>query len=209
MPSLNAMLLVAASGLLFSLSPGPSMLYVVSRSISQGKAAGYASAMGLALGGAALAVFTALASGWVVTDVPVLFRVIKLLGGLYLSFLGTRMLIEARNTRMGRAEAVEQLPFITILRQGFTVELLNPKTILFFLAFLPGFVDPERASITGQMLVLGVLIPLTAIPSDLAISTGGAWLADRLRERASIGTAIEAIGGFIVIALGIRTLLVV
>lgn len=207
MPTLNAVLLVAGSGFLFSLSPGPSMLYVVSRAISQGRSAGFASAVGLALGGAALAVITALASGWLLTDRPTLFQAIKILGGLYLLYLGARMLIAARTTSLGDVTDVADLPFATILRQGFTVELLNPKTILFFLAFLPGFVDPDRASVTTQMLILGVLVPLTAIPSDLTVSAGGAWLADRVRERISIGHVIEGIGAIVVIALGIRTLL--
>lgn len=207
MPTLNALLLVAGSGFLFSLSPGPSMLYVVSRAISQGRSAGYASAVGLALGGAALAVITALASGWLLTDRPTLFQAIKILGGLYLLYLGTRMLFAARSTRLGEVTDVEDLPFTKILRQGFTVELLNPKTILFFLAFLPGFVDPERSSVTTQMLILGVLVPLTAIPSDLTVSAGGAWLADRMRERMSIGHIIEGVGAVVVLALGVRTLM--
>lgn len=206
MPTLSAVLLVAGSGFLFSLSPGPSMLYVVSRAISQGRSAGFASALGLALGGAALAVITALASGWLLSDRPTLFQAIKLLGGLYLLYLGVRMLLTARSANLGDLADVDDLPFTTILRQGFTVELLNPKTILFFLAFLPGFVDPDRASVTTQMLILGVLVPLTAIPSDLTVSAGGAWLADRLRERISIGYIIEAVGAIVVIVLGIRTL---
>lgn len=183
------------------------MLYVVSRAISQGRSAGFASALGLALGGAALAIITALASGWLLSDRPTLFQAIKILGGLYLLFLGARMLMAARSTRLGDVDSVEDLPFTTILREGFTVELLNPKTILFFLAFLPGFVDPDRASVTTQMLILGVLVPLTAIPSDLTVSAGGAWLADRVRQRMSIGHLIEGVGAVVVIALGIRTLL--
>ncbi len=207
MPTLEAIVLVSISGFLFSLSPGPSMLYVASRAISQGRPAGFASAIGLALGGAALAVITALASGWLLTDRPNLFQAIKILGGLYLLYLGGRMLYEARSAQLGDLDSIEHLPFSTILRQGFTVELLNPKTILFFLAFLPGFVEPDRASVTGQMLVLGVLVPLTAIPSDLTVSAGGAWLADKIRERVGIGYAIEIVGALVVIALGIRTLL--
>lgn len=183
------------------------MLYVVSRAIGQGRNAGFASAIGLALGGAALAIITALASGWLITDRPTLFRAIKVLGGLYLLYLGGRMLLDARSTRLGDPDHLVDLPFRTILREGFTVELLNPKTILFFLAFLPGFVDPTHASVTTQMLVLGVLVPLTAIPSDLTVSAGGAWLAGRVRERIGIGHLIEAVGGIVVLLLGVRTLM--
>lgn len=207
MPSLNAILVVAGSGFLFSLSPGPSMLYVVSRAVGQGRAAGFASALGLALGGVALAVITALASGWLLQDRPNLFFAIKLVGGLYLLWLGGRMLLNARKAQLGEVDSVEDLPFATILRQGFTVELLNPKTILFFLAFLPGFIDFDGPNITAQMLILGALVPLTAIPSDLTVSAGGAWLADRVRSNVGFGHALEALGGTVVVALGIRTLL--
>lgn len=183
------------------------MLYVVSRAIGQGRAAGFASALGLALGGAALAVLTAVTSGWLLTDRPDLFRAIKILGGLYLLWLGVRMLMSAREARLGEIDDVTALPFSTILRQGFLVELLNPKTILFFLAFLPQFVDPDGASVTTQMLLLGMLIPLTAIPADLTVSAGGAWLADRVRRQVRIGYAFELVGGVVVVGLGIRTLL--
>ena len=209
MPSAQAMWLVAGSGLVFGMSPGPSMLYVLSRTMGQGRTAGFASAFGLALGGVALAVLTALASGWLLEDRPDLFRVIKLVGGAYLLYLGARILLEARKAQLGEVGAVEKLPFLTIMRQGFAVELLNPKTILFFLAFLPGFVEPDRGSITLQMLVLGVLVPLTAIPSDLTVSAGGAWLADRVRSRTSLGPILEGIGGAVVLGLGLRTLLTI
>ena len=116
MPTLNAILVVAGSGLLFGLSPGPSMLYVASRSIGQGRAAGYASAAGLALGGIALAIITAFAFGWLFDGRPDLLRVIKILGGLYLLWLGARILLEARDARLGDLDQVAQLPFSTILR---------------------------------------------------------------------------------------------
>ena len=207
MPTLNTILLVAVSGVLFSASPGPSMLYVLSRAIGQGRTAGYASAIGLALGGAALAIITAVSFGWLFAGRPDLFRVIKIVGGLYLLWLGARILLEAREARLGELDQITTLPFSTILRQGFFVELLNPKTVLFFLSFLPGFVDTSGSSFTTQLLVLGMLIPLTAIPTDLAVATGGAWLADRLREKMQIGFVLEFVGGIVVVGLGIRTLL--
>ena len=207
MPTINAMLIVAGSGLLFSLSPGPSMLYVASRAIGQDRAAGFASAFGLALGGVALAIVTALASGWIFEGRPDLFRVIKILGGLYLLWLGVRMLLGARNARLGNIAEIAPLPFSAILRQGFLVEFLNPKTILFFVSFLPQFVDEGSGSFTTQLLVLGMLIPLTAIPADLTVSAGGAWLATRVREHVQVGFLLEIVGGLVIVGLGLRTLL--
>jgi len=193
---------------MFSLIPGPSMLYVASRTIGQGRRAGYASAVGLALGGVALAVITALASGWLLTGRPALFRFVKAVGGLYLLYLGLRMLVNARQASLSGNKAVVAVQSCCkIVSEGFIVELLNPKTILFFLAFLPGFVDPDGGSVTAQMMVLGVLVPLTFLPSDLLVSNGGAWLMAQMNERADIGARIEAAGGAVVLVVGAKTLL--
>jgi threonine/homoserine/homoserine lactone efflux protein len=201
------MLVVAGSGLLFSLSPGPSMLYVMSRALGQGRQAGLASALGLAAGGVTLAVLTALASAWVISESNAGFRIIKLLGGLYLLWIGVGLLRTLRHEQLGISTPQNDRSFTWLVRQGFLVEVLNPKTIFFLLAFLPAFVEPERGSIHTQVLVLGVLVPLTAVPADLTVSVAGGWISKRLDERAGIGWAMQLLGGLVIIGLGVRTLL--
>ncbi len=111
MPSVSAMLVVAGSGLLFSLSPGPSMLYVMSRALGQGRKAGLASALVLAAGGVALAILMALASTWVISESDATFRVIKLFGGLYLLWIGYGLLSTLKDARLGLIEPMSDRPF--------------------------------------------------------------------------------------------------
>lgn len=202
-------MIVAVAGFGFSLSPGPSMLYVLSRSLGQGRAAGMASAIGLALGGVALAVLTSVGVDVLLADSSTVFRVVRLLGGLYLLYLGIRAAIDLKDFR-NRVELGangEQLAPWEIVRQGFLVEALNPKTVLFFAAFLPGFVDEAAGSAGQQMLVLGMLIPLTAIPSDLMVATAASGLSARISANPRFGIGLECLGVAILLGLGVRILL--
>lgn len=207
MPTLQVLAIVAATGLGFSLSPGPSMFYVLSRGLGQSRQAGLASALGLAMGGMMLAVFTAIGAGAVLSDSGTLFSAVKLAGGVYLLYLGFRSLYEIRSygrTTIVASQSTE--PFARIVRQGVLVELLNPKTVLFFLAFLPQFVDQDAGNIGLQMLVLGLLIPLTAIPADVTVSLAAGSLAEQFKRNPRFGVTLELLSIVILIGLGIRVL---
>ncbi len=208
MPTWGVMALVATAGFGFGLSPGPSMLYVLSRSLTQGRAAGFASAVGLALGGMALAALTALGAGVVLAGTNSLFTAIKLLGGIYLLYLAARSLYDLRSfeNRLERP-ALEPSSLTRIAHQGFWVEALNPKTVLFFAAFLPGFVDENAGSVGVQMLILGLLIPLTAVPSDLTVAVTASAFAHRIQENPRFGIWLEVLSIGILLALGIRVLI--
>ncbi|MCF6446199.1 LysE family translocator, partial [Nereida sp. MMG025] len=154
MPSLDTILAVTLAGLALSVTPGPSMLYVASRSIGQSRSAGLASALGLA------AVFTQFE--WMV-------EALRLLGSAYLVWLGIGMIWTARAASRLSLEAsqIDKEPFRRIVWQGIVVEILNPKTVLFFALFLPLFIDggieqADAADVRLQFLVLGALVPLTA-----------------------------------------------
>jgi len=207
-PGINTMLVVAAAGFAFSLSPGPSMLFVMSRSIGQSRQAGLASAVGLALGGMCLAALTALGAGAILADSAALFVAVKLLGGAYLAYLGVRTIIGLRTYRFeAMSETGSPAPLTAAVRQGFLVELLNPKTVLFFLAFLPGFIDPDAGNVGAQMLVLGLLIPLTAIPSDVMVSFLAGSVAEHVNANPKFGIALEVVSASILLALAVRVFL--
>lgn len=208
MPSLQAMLVVAAAGFGFSLSPGPSMLYVLSRSLGQGRAAGLASAIGLALGGVALAMVTAIGAGVLLTDSTTLFTVVRIAGGLYLLYLAVRAALSLREYRNRlECETDQNQSMLQIVRQGFMVEALNPKTVLFFAAFLPGFVDESAGGVGVQMLILGMLIPLTAIPSDVTVATAASMFSEKIRANPRFGIGLEVLGVVILFGLAVRILL--
>ena len=184
------------------------MLYVLSRTVGQSRSAGFASALGLCLGGMLLAVATALGLGTIFVTFDGLVETLKYLGAAYLVWLGTRMIREAHTSAAQdiSASLIADNPLANVLWQGVLVELLNPKTVLFFALFLPPFVvlEPgERGSVevTHQLLLLGVLVPLTAIPADLVVAWLGARVAQRLNNSRKAREAMAWSGGLMLICI--------
>lgn len=210
MPPLESVLAVVLAGLALSATPGPSMLYVLSRTVGQSRSAGFASAFGLCLGGVLLAVATAWGLGTVFMTFDGLVLALKYLGAAYLVWLGIGMIREAR-ANAGRdisVSAVTRRPLAQIMWQGVLVELLNPKTVLFFALFLPPFVvtgtsEAGSPDITMQLLLLGILVPLTAIPADLVVAWLGGTLAKTLNESQRAREAMAWAGGLVLICIAL------
>ncbi len=200
-------LVVAASGFALSLSPGPSMFFVLSRSVGQGRSAGLASALGLAMGGVVLAIAASLGLATVLEERPGAMVAIEAVGGLYLLYLGITALIDANKPAEVVCEDVAPEGWLQIVRQGALVEIFNPKTALFIMAFVPQFIDESRGSTGAQLLFLSILVPLTALPSDIGVSFAGGTCADYLRRRPTAGVVLAWISGLLLLALGIRMLL--
>ncbi|MGB5706071.1 MAG: LysE family translocator [Arenicellales bacterium] len=203
MPSVDMIVAVTVAGLLLSASPGPSMLYVLSRSVGQSRSAGFASTIGLAIGGIILAIATALGLAAIFEYSPKAFTILQIAGGCYLCYLGYSLIRGAGNDDLS-IRKVKDAAFSTILYQGILVEVLNPKTAIFFLAFLPQFIDYSRDDITTQVLVLGMLVPLTAVPSDVVVSMAGGTLAQKLKRNPLAGVILAWIAGLILIGLAVR-----
>lgn len=203
MPTLETILAVALAGLALSATPGPSMLYVLSRSVGQSRAAGLASALGLGLGGALLAVATALGLAALFAQFDWMVPTLKIAGSLYLVWLGIGMIRDALAPKEISVEArgVEARPFLQIVRQGIVVEALNPKTVLFFALFLPPFVDQQLGGVETQLLILGILVPLTAIPSDMIVAWLGGTLAGSINRHPRTRQALAWAGGLVLIAI--------
>ena len=207
MPSQESIILVILAGFALSASPGPSMLYVLSRSLGQDRNAGLASAAGLATGGVVHAVAAALGLSALLTYSPELYRGVTILGAAYLVYLGVQM-YRSRNDEVGETEAVVRQPLRKIFTQGVVVEVLNPKTALFFVAFLPQFVNQEVSPVMLQVLVLGMLIPLTAIPSDLIVAYTGGTLARRISGNARARSVLNCLGAAFLVGLGLQIVLI-
>ncbi|MEM0930776.1 MAG: LysE family translocator [Pseudomonadota bacterium] len=211
MPSWEVMAAVALAGLALSVTPGPSMLYVLSRSVGQSRGAGIASAVGLCLGGVVLAIATAFGlaqvfqrSDWLVTG-------LRYAGSIYLIWLGLDMIRGAKATAemTYKAEKVQQSSVMSIMWQGVLVELLNPKTILFFALFLPPFISVSdinagAGQIQLQLLILGILVPLTAIPMDLIVAYTGGSMAGFLNRRRNMRRWMAWGGGAILILIAVN-----
>lgn len=205
MPSLETIIVVTLAGLALSASPGPSMLYVLSRSIGQSHGAGYASAAGLAAGGMLLALAAALGLSALFAASTMAYTAVKVGGAAYLCYLGIDM-IASKSEPMDALQEVHRSSLWRIFYQGVAVEVFNPKTILFFIAFIPQFVDAGIGSVPLQMLVLGLLVPLTAVPSDIIVATMGGSLAAKISAHRTGQTILKWVGGLFLIGLAARIL---
>jgi threonine/homoserine/homoserine lactone efflux protein len=195
---------VAALGLL--LIPGPAVLYITARSASQGPRAGLVSMLGIHTGTVVHVLAAVAGLSAVLVASATAFSVVKVAGAAYLVVLGIRTILGHRASR-GRSEA-EPRALRRLYLDGVLVNVLNPKTALFFLAFLPQFVEPERGGVWSQTLVLGLLFMLIGMITDGTYALAGArigrWWS---RRRASRGWGPFVEGG-ILVALGLSALAV-
>ena len=166
------------AALILLLTPGPAVLYIIARSLDQGRLAGFISVLSIETGNFVHVLAATLGLSVLLASSPLAFSIIKYLGAAYLVYLGIRRLLVKESAI--QAEAARSDSLGKIYRQGATVAVLNPKTALFFIAFLPQFVDSTRGSVAMQLLTLGCLFVLMAVCTDSAYSflagTAGRWL---------------------------------
>jgi threonine/homoserine/homoserine lactone efflux protein len=182
--------------------PGPNVLFVVSRSLQQGRAAGLAAVTGGALGEFVQVVAVALGVGAVVEASATVFSVVKLAGAAYLVYLGVQAIRHRRALAEALGQRAEGRPVRRMLADGFVVGVTNPKAIVFFVAVLPQFAERAAGHVPEQMLLLGAIFVGIALVSDsvwaLTAGTARVWLARSPRRLAAIGGA----GGLAMIGIG-------
>ena len=182
------------------ITPGPAVLYIVARSVDQGRVAGVVSTLGVGLGTMVHVAAAALGVSALLASSATAFGVLKYLGAAYLIYLGVRKLMERDVAASQRAGTPQSLA--RIFWQGVVVNVLNPKTALFFLAFLPQFVDLSRGHVPLQMVALGLLFVCMGILSDgvwaLSAGSAGNWLKNNLgfvrAQRYFAGTVFIVLG---------------
>lgn len=177
LPTATLSVFITAS-LALLITPGPAVMFIVTRSIEQGRKAGLASVCGIEVGGLFHVAAAALGLSTILVSSALAFDVVKYLGAAYLIYIGIRTLRTPTTTQDGIV--VEPKSLRRLFSQGVVVNVLNPKTALFFFAFLPQFVDPARGSVPLQFLLLGLLFVGLATLTDgmYALAAGSArnWL---------------------------------
>jgi len=201
MPHLETLLVFTLAALAMNISPGPSNLYVMSRSLAQGTSAGLVAAAGLATGSLFHVTVTSLGLAVILKYSPLAFLVMKLAGAAYLVFLGARMLL-AKSAALSPDALMPKKPLGAVFRQSCLVEILNPKTALFFLAFLPQFADPKAGPLAPQLLLLGAIVTVTAIPCDALVAILSGKAADLLKRRPIFQKLQNWISGSVLVGLG-------
>jgi len=194
--------LFLAAGILLNLTPGPDTVYILGRSIAQGRDAGVASALGICVGSifhtcaAALGLSAILASA-------LAFGAIKLLGGAYLIFLGLRMILD-RHKHLSLPSNFRRRTTAAAFRQGVLTNILNPKVALFFLAFLPQFIDPASNTKVLAFLVLGFAFVTTGTIWCLVLAWFASAFSGRLRTNETIAQWLNRTAGALFVFLGLR-----
>jgi threonine/homoserine/homoserine lactone efflux protein len=205
MPELSQLYIFAGASLALLLMPGPAVLYILARSVNQGRPAGLASVLGIETANFCHAAAAALGLSAILLSSALAFNVVKYLGAVYLIYLGIRKLATREE---GRPQTVNNTQSLwRIYSQGVIVNLLNPKVALFFFAFLPQFVNVQRGNATTQVLTLGALFVGMAIITDSCYAILGGSIAQRLKSNRRFLKGQRYFSGLIYVGLGISTAL--
>jgi threonine/homoserine/homoserine lactone efflux protein len=201
-------LLFLTAAVLLAIAPGPGMLYVLARSLAGGKREGVLSALGTFLGGMVHVFAAALGVSIVLAKSAVAFATVKYVGAAYLCFLGVRMIVEARKEKASASDALpedvsrEGKPARNPLWQGVATEVLNPKTALFFLSFIPQFVNRGGGHVFLQFVALGAISVVMNTTADLIVIALAGPLGERIRSSATFRRRQRTVTGAIMIGLG-------
>lgn len=195
--------LFLTAAVLLAIAPGPGMLYVLARSLAGGRREGVLSALGTFLGGMVHVFAAALGISIILARSAAAFAVVKYVGAAYLCFLGVRMILDAR--KEGR-DAVPVTDFSSRARnplwQGVATEVFNPKTALFFLSFIPQFVNRSGGHVFLQFVALGTISVVLNTTADLIVIALAGPLGERIRSSASFRRRQRTVTGAIMIGLG-------
>ena len=206
LPDTPQLVLFLAAGLLLAATPGPAVFYIVARSVEQGSRTGIISAAGVVAGALVHVVAASLGLSMLVLSSAVAFGVVKYLGALYLVYLGVRTLLRRGGDASWQGERGRR-HYRLIFRDAMIINVFNPKVALFFVAFLPQFVDPARGSPTLQFLLLGSLLVTLAFVSDVCYALGAGTVSRRLREGISRWQWHRWLAGAVYLGLGAVTAL--
>jgi threonine/homoserine/homoserine lactone efflux protein len=180
MPDLTMWGLFVVASVVLLITPGPAVLYIVARSVEQGRMAGLASVLGIHLGTIVHITAAAFGLSALIVSSALAFAIVKYLGAAYLIWIGIRTLMA--KVPAPEAPAVPAEPLRRVLRDGFVVNVFNPKTAIFFLAFLPQFVEPARGAVHWQILCLGLTFMGLGIMSDGMYALAAGAAGDFLRH---------------------------
>lgn len=205
MIELSQLYLFAIAALVLLLIPGPAVLYITARSASQGRMAGLVSVLAIETANFVQAVAAALGLSAILLSSALAFDIVKYLGAAYLIYLGIRKLLSPIEETGN--ETVQRESLSRVYWQGFMVNILNPKTALFFFAFLPQFVTPEKGHVTAQTLLLGAVFVGLAIITDSMYALLASSLAGRLKSSKNFQKGGQYFSGLVYIGLGIATAL--
>ncbi|MED0961050.1 LysE family translocator [Bacillus paramycoides] len=191
------------TGILLNLIPGADTMYIVGRSISQGRKAGVYSVFGIITGSLVHTLLVAFGLSIILTKSIVLFNTIKVIGVIYLVYLGIKMILDKTNVAFQASS--NKLNIRKIYLQGLLTSLTNPKVSLFFIAFLPQFID-TKASGPMPFIILGITFTVTGLLWCLFVAYFSSYVTKKLRGNRKVGMILNKVTGMIFIGMGLKLL---
>lgn len=204
MGSLDQFLVFLAAAVLLNVSPGADHVFILTRTVAQGRLAGFLSSWGVCTGAMIHVLAAAFGISAILAASATAFTVVKLAGAAYLIWLGVRALQSKGLALSADPGATPPASAWKIYRQGVIVDLLNPKVAVFFMAFLPQFVDPALGSAAWQMIALGAVVIAVALVWETFLVFGAGALTQRLRTQPAIAKWINRASGATFIGLGVK-----
>jgi len=202
-PDVGTLLVFSAAALALIVVPGPAVLYIVSQSIDRGRLAGFVSALGIAVGALVHVCAAAIGLSSILVSSATAFNVVKYAGAAYLIGMGLWTILSRRDADPAAVQTERRLR--RRFGQGVVVNILNPKTALFFFAFLPQFVDPDQGAAAVQIVVLGLVFVLIAVISDSVWALAAGTASERLRASRRFLSVQRYVSGSVFVGLGALT----
>ncbi|MED1557050.1 LysE family translocator [Bacillus paramycoides] len=200
---INYEVFLLTTGILLNLIPGADTMYIVGRSISQGRKAGVYSVFGIITGSLVHTLLVAFGLSIILTKSIVLFNTIKVIGVIYLVYLGIKMILDKTNVAFQASS--NKLNIRKIYLQGLLTSLTNPKVSLFFIAFLPQFID-TKASGPMPFIILGLTFTVTGLLWCLFVAYFSSYVTKKLRGNQKVGMILNKVTGMIFIGMGLKLL---
>jgi RhtB (resistance to homoserine/threonine) family protein len=204
MTNMESFLLFLVAAVMLNIAPGPDTIYVVTRSVAQGRRAGMLSSFGVCSGALIHTFAAAFGLSAILAASAYAFQAVKYAGAAYLVYLGVKSILEKRGPLHIDSCGDAALSNWHLFRQGVMIDVLNPKVALFFLAFLPQFIDPSSGSKASQFLILGIIVILIGLVWEALLVLLSTCITRMLRENESFGVWLNRIMGAVFIGLGLR-----
>jgi RhtB (resistance to homoserine/threonine) family protein len=200
----NSYLLFIGASIILCIVPGPDMIYLLSRTIAQGKKAGFAAALGINLGGYFHLTAAILGISAIIATSAIAFTILKYCGAAYLIYIGFKAILSNSSSAIDSSDNEAQLSIKSIFWQGFISDVLNPKVAIFFISLLPQFIQADNNNTFTQLIILGITVNIIALLINFVLVWFSHSVSSRLRQSNRVSKVLNNVMGTIFISLGLK-----
>lgn len=204
MVDFNSYLLFIGASIILCVVPGPDMIYLLSRTIAQGKKAGFAAALGINLGGYFHLTAAILGISAIIATSAIAFNILKYCGAAYLIYIGFKAVLSNSPSAIDSSDNEAKLSIKAIFWQGFISDVLNPKVAIFFISLLPQFIQSDSNNTFTQLIILGITVNIIALLINLALVWFSHSVSRNLRQSNRVSKFLNNVMGTIFISLGLK-----